>query len=107
MDENSAARIGVLLGAHEIMSGRVLQVNYTAPRTTSVKLTETANIEVEKENEDDPDKVEISCEYNKFIKTASAQILGSLLPGRMWQPDGLLPRKPSLPKRILKTPGQE
>lgn len=77
VDENSAARIGVLLGAHEIMSGRVLQVNYTAPRTTSVKLTETANIEVEKENEDDPDKVEISCEYNKFIKTASAQILGS------------------------------
>jgi hypothetical protein len=77
VDENSAARIGVLLGAHEIMSGRVLQVNYTAPRTTSVKLTETANIEVEKENEEDPDKVEVTCEYVRFVKTASAQLLGS------------------------------
>lgn len=77
VDEASAARIGVLLGAHEIFSGRILQIDYTAPRTVSVDLLEKETIAVEREDGEEDEELEVQCHYRKYTKRSSVQILAS------------------------------
>jgi len=77
IDEASAARIGVLLGAHEILSGRILQIDYSAPRTVTVDLLEKNNITIEREDGEEDDELEVECYYRKYTKRASVQILAS------------------------------
>lgn len=77
VDEHSAARIGVLLGAHEILSGRILQIDLNTPRTVSVDLQEKSNITVEHENGEADEELEIECVYRKFTKRSSVQVMAS------------------------------
>lgn len=78
VDERSAARLGVLLGAHEILSCKLLQVNYNSPKVLSINLKESANIEIEAENQEGGNqKMEISCVFTKFTVNASAQAVAS------------------------------
>jgi hypothetical protein len=77
IDERSSARIGVLLGAHEILSGRILQVIYVPPRSVNIEQTETTQLEVDQEDGDGKEKIEVTCKINVFTKTATAQVLAS------------------------------
>jgi len=88
VDESSSAKIGQLLGAHEILSGKILQIDFQPTRTTSVQLKESATIEIEQgEAEVDPQteeetapvkiKQDVQCLYSKFTKTAAARITAS------------------------------
>ncbi len=85
VDESSAANIGMLLGAHEIMTGKILQVNYVAPRTTSVELKESANVVVSEETYVDEEgkertrsiKGDVFCTYTRYTKTSNVQITAS------------------------------
>ncbi|HPF09006.1 MAG TPA: CsgG/HfaB family protein [Candidatus Cloacimonadota bacterium] len=77
VDEASAARIGVLVGAHEILSGRILQIDYSSPKTVSVELQEKSNITVEREDGEDDEELEVECIYSKLTKRSSLQIVAS------------------------------
>lgn len=91
VDEASSVRLGQLLGAHEILTGKILQVDVVPSRITSVELKESANVEIqqgdpeyepenEDEEEDTPKKKatkNVQCLYDKFTKTASARIMAS------------------------------
>lgn len=82
IDESTTANIGQLVGAHEIMTGKILQIIYTAPRTTHVQLTETNNVVVSQETYVDEDGEErtrdvrgdVSCVFNKFTKASSMKM---------------------------------
>ncbi|HQQ67337.1 MAG TPA: CsgG/HfaB family protein [Candidatus Cloacimonadota bacterium] len=76
MDEASTARLGMLLGAHEILSGRILQIDYSAPRTVHVDLQESANITVERE-EGEEEEMEVQCVYRKYTKRSSVTVMAS------------------------------
>jgi hypothetical protein len=83
-DAAYASNIGSMLGAHEIMTGKILQINYIAPQTISQDLKETDKITTKQEvvNEKGKKKkqdvtTEISCEYTKFTKTAAVKIIAS------------------------------
>lgn len=73
IDENSAATIGHLLGAHAILSGNVLQINHESPRT--INREQVAKAEIEEEGKDEP--IKISCTYTKFTRSCGFQILAS------------------------------
>ncbi|MDZ4183090.1 MAG: CsgG/HfaB family protein [Candidatus Cloacimonadaceae bacterium] len=85
VDENSAAGVGMILGAHEIMTGKILQINYVQPRTVAQELKETANVTVSEETYIDDEgkertkaiKGDVTCLYTKYTKTAGAQITAS------------------------------
>lgn len=91
VDEASTVRLGQLLGAHEMLTGKILQVDVVPSRTTSVELKETANVEIqqgdpeyEPENEDEEEDVprkkstkSVQCLYVKHTKTATARITAS------------------------------
>lgn len=87
VDEASAARVGQLLGAHEILTGKILQINVLPTRTTSVELKETAKVEVppkeapvsdaEGSGEQPKEYIDVSCLYSKYTKTSGAQISAS------------------------------
>lgn len=88
VDESSAAEVGQLLGAHEILSGKILQVEVVPARVSSVQLKESATVEIEKgeaetedtEDEDTPPvkiKQDVQCLYIKYTKTASVRITAS------------------------------
>ena len=90
VDEASSVRLGQLLGAHEILTGKILQVDVVPSRITSVEQKESANIEIqqgeadyEPELEDDeaaPRKKStqsVQCLYDKYTKVASARIMAS------------------------------
>ena len=77
VDEASAARIGQLLGAHEILSGRILQIDYSAPKVQSVDLEQSSNITVEREDGEEETEMEVECYYRKFTKRSSVQIVSS------------------------------
>lgn len=87
VDESSAAQVGQLLGAHEIMTGKILQINIVPAKTQSVELKESATIEVEPKSNDneevDPEnppskiKTDVTCLYTKFTKSTGAQITAS------------------------------
>jgi hypothetical protein len=87
IDEGSAVKLGQLLGAHEILSGKILQINVIPTRTVSVELKENAKVEVipkddgntDSESAEDQPKeyIDVSCLYTKYTKTAGAQITAS------------------------------
>ncbi|MDP3114251.1 MAG: CsgG/HfaB family protein [Candidatus Cloacimonadaceae bacterium] len=85
VDEKSSANVGMLLGAHEIMTGKILQINYVQPRTVDLEKKETANVTVSEETYIDVEgnertraiKGDVSCLYTKYTKTAGAQITAS------------------------------
>ena len=83
-DAAYASNIGSMLGAHEIMTGKILQINYIAPQTIHQDLKETDKITTKQKVVDEKGKkkkqditTEISCEYTKFTKTAEVQIIAS------------------------------
>jgi len=77
VDESSAARIGVLLGAQKLLSGRILHLDYNAPRLSSINESESSNIEVEQGPGLLSEEKEIRCEIETFTLSASLQILAS------------------------------
>ncbi len=71
-----------LLGAHEIMTGKIIQVNYVPERTSELELRETKNMITGKEKyTTDKGKVrerevkeDVTCVYKRYTKTASVRI---------------------------------
>lgn len=83
-EETLGTTLGSLLGADEILTGKILQINYVPPRTTYLELKETDKIEVKQEVVDgkgkkktEKVKTDITCNFNKYTKTASVQIIAS------------------------------
>lgn len=92
VDEASTVRLGQLLGAHEILTGKILQVDVIPSRITSVQLKESATVEIERgeadydPNDDEDDnlpkkkiKQDVQCLYQKYTKVASARIMASFM----------------------------
>lgn len=77
VDEASAARIGLLLGAQEILSGKILQVDYVAPRVYTVDEYETANVDIEDDSSEGSNNRIVSCHFRKYTKRSALQILAS------------------------------
>lgn len=77
IDESSSARIGMLLGAHEILSGKILQIDYSAPRITSVDLIDKAELSVETEDGEREEKQEVECSITKYSKHTSLKAVVS------------------------------
>lgn len=77
VDEASAARLGLLLGAQEILSGRILQVDYISPRITALDQYETANVDIEDDSQERADNKEVNCHFRKYTKRSGLQILAS------------------------------
>ncbi len=85
VNEASTVNLGQLLGAHEVLSGSILQINSGAPRTSSVEQTVTANVVVGREEYVDEEgktkerdiRKELSCTYRTFTKTVSVTVNGS------------------------------
>lgn len=75
VDESSAAAIGHLLGAHVILSGKLLQVNYSAPRTVRNDFTETAKIAPN--DGESEEEIQVSCKFSQYTRSSSLQILAS------------------------------
>ncbi len=83
-EADNAVSLGARLGVHEILTGKVIQINYIPPRVTSTDLKETATIEEKQEYTTESGKkktkkvkTEISCDYRKYTKTASVKIIAS------------------------------
>lgn len=85
ISEGSSVNLGQILGAHEIMTGKILQITVTPSRTVWVNQTATAKVVVGREEYVDEDGKtkerdvygEVSCEYRRFTKTASVVVSGS------------------------------
>ncbi|MBW6514733.1 MAG: penicillin-binding protein activator LpoB [Candidatus Syntrophosphaera sp.] len=84
-ETTGASTLGAVLGAHEIMTGRIIQINYVPPRITSSEHKESKNMVTGKETyttkkgkEKTRDiKEDVTCVYRKFTKTASVNIITS------------------------------
>lgn len=77
VDETSAARIGVLLGAQEILSGRILQVDYLRPRIITMDQHETAKVDIIDDEEGNWETKEVNCHFRKYTKSSTLRILAS------------------------------
>lgn len=85
VSEGSSVNLGQILGAHEILTGKILQISYTPSRTVWVNQMAKAKAVVGKESYVDEDGKtkerdvygEVTCEYRKFTKTASVTVSGS------------------------------
>ncbi len=87
VDEGSTAKLGQLLGAHEILTGKILQINVIPTRTAAVELKESAKVEVKPKDDGNPDNdesveqpkeyIDVTCLYTKYTKTAGVQITAS------------------------------
>ncbi len=81
-ESGSSADLSQLLGAHEIMTGKIIQVNYVPERTSELELKETKNMVTGKEEyTTDKGKVrerevkeDVTCVYKRYTKTASVRI---------------------------------
>lgn len=81
-DESSFAQYGSLLGAHEILTGKISQIIFTAPYVSRTRKTEKNKVktgEEEVENEDGEKEKkdiieELSCEYSLNTKTAAVKM---------------------------------
>ncbi len=66
---------------HNIIEGKILQINYIAPQTTSVELKDSPNTNLQKSatsKKKSKDKTnEVACTYQKFIKTSSLKIIAT------------------------------
>jgi hypothetical protein len=77
--------LGGMLGAHEIMTGKIIQINYIAPRTNYVDLKETKNMVTGKEKYVDDKgrekmrevREDVTCVYRKYSKTTSVKVISS------------------------------
>ncbi len=82
LDETTAAHIGQVLGVHEIMTGRITQVAYMAPKTYTTNETEKKRIVTGKEEYQDEDGntktkdiyAEVECSFTKYVKNTNVQI---------------------------------
>lgn len=85
VNESSTVRLGQILGAHEILTGRILQVSVTPSRTVSVTQEAKAKVVVGKEDylgEDGKTHQrdvfgEVSCQYRKYTKSTGVNVSGS------------------------------
>lgn len=85
VSEASTVKLGQLLGAHEILTGRILQINQTQERTVSVNQEAKAKVVIGKEKyTDEQGNVkerdvwgEVSCQYRKYTKTSGVTVSGS------------------------------
>lgn len=85
VNESSTVRLGELLGAHEILTGRILQINESQERTVSVNQEAKARVVTGKEEyTDDQGNLkerdvwgEVSCQYRKFTKTSGVTVSAS------------------------------
>ena len=85
LSESSGVQLGQILGAHEILTGKILQVSVTPSRTAWVNQTAKAKAVVGKEeylDENGKTKIrdiygEVSCLYRKYSKTTSVAVSGS------------------------------
>jgi len=85
VSEASTVRLGQILGAHEILTGRILQVSVTPSRTVSVAQETKARVVIGREDYIDEDGKnrqrdvhgEVSCQYRKYTKTAGVNVSGS------------------------------
>ncbi len=76
------SELGRFLGAHEIMAGKIIQVNYVPERISELEFKETKNIVTGKEKYNtDKGKVrqrevkaDVTCAWKKYTKTASVRI---------------------------------
>jgi hypothetical protein len=84
-DTSGTAVIGNILDVHQILTGKLIQINYIEPRTTSTDLKETKNIVLGTEKYTDTHgktksrevKGDVICNYKRFTKTASVKIIAS------------------------------
>ena len=84
-EEERDSELGRFLGAHEIMTGKIIQVNYVPERVSDIELKETKNMVTGKEKyttdkgkERERDvKEDVTCGYKKYTKTASVRIIAS------------------------------
>ena len=89
VDESSVAKFGQILGAHEILSGKILKVEVQPSRVSSQQLKESKTIEIEQgdaetdPNDEDDDtpalklKQDIQVLYTTYTKEASVYITAS------------------------------
>ncbi|PKN73854.1 MAG: hypothetical protein CVU50_01315 [Candidatus Cloacimonetes bacterium HGW-Cloacimonetes-3] len=85
VDEASTVNLGQLLGAHEVLSGSILQIDSGYPRTSSVEQTVKANIVVGKEEYVDENgktkerdiRKDVSCTFRTYTKVMSVTVNGS------------------------------
>ncbi|MCK9557625.1 MAG: CsgG/HfaB family protein [Candidatus Cloacimonetes bacterium] len=75
VEESSTASIGHLLGANAILSGKILQIAYNAPRVISKDISETGIVEEESDNE--VKEKEISCSFTEYTMNSSMQVVAS------------------------------
>lgn len=79
---DNSTELGRFLGAHEILTGKIIQVNYVPERTSEFEMKETKNMVTGTETyTTDKGKVrerevkgDVSCVYTKSTKTASVRI---------------------------------
>ena len=82
LDETTAAHIGEVLGVHEIMTGKISQVVYIAPKIYSTSETEKKRVvtgQEEYQDEDGNTKTkdvygDVECSFTKYVKSTNAQI---------------------------------
>jgi hypothetical protein len=81
--ESSATEFGAVLGAHEILTGKVVQINYVGPRVKTMELRESKNMVTGEETYIDDKgkektrkiKEDVVCVYDKYTKTTSVDII--------------------------------
>jgi hypothetical protein len=85
IDQQTAIELGRILGVHELLTGRITQISYTAPRTASSNISERNEVVVGEETYYDKDGKkkrrakwgEVTATVTKYVKTASSSINGS------------------------------
>lgn len=84
-DEWNTSSLGNALGVHEILTGKLIQINYVPPRIVSTEYKETKNIVLGTEKYIDDNgkektreiKGDVTCNYKKYTKTCSVKIIAS------------------------------
>ncbi len=82
INNEGSFRLGQILGADEILTGRILQINVTHERTVSITSEEETEVVIRTEEYTDEDgitqereiKGKVFCRYRKFTKTANVSI---------------------------------
>lgn len=82
INNEGSFRLGQILGADEILTGRILQINVTPERTVSITSEDETEVVIRTEEYIDEDgitqereiKGKVFCRYRKFTKTANVSI---------------------------------
>lgn len=82
INNEGSFRLGQILGADEILTGRILQINATPERTVSITSEDETEVIIRTEEYTDEDgntqereiKGKVFCRYRKFTKTANVSI---------------------------------